>query len=59
MSRKAKLNTRLYFPDWEGVLSRSSLPPDRQESMAITIRWYLDSIVRGERPLRVRCSMNR
>ncbi|MDA1277603.1 MAG: hypothetical protein O2960_26685 [Verrucomicrobia bacterium] len=41
ISRKAKLNRRLYFPDWEGVLSRSSLLPNRHESMAITIRWNL------------------
>lgn len=51
MSRKGKLTTRLHFGDWEEVLSRSSVPPQRQESIAITIRWYLRWAKRARVPV--------
>ena len=41
MSRKAQHNGRVKFTDWETVLAQSEVPPHRQESMAITLRWYL------------------
>jgi hypothetical protein len=38
---KAQFASRLHFPDGAQFLQASDLPPRRQESTAITIRWYL------------------
>jgi integron integrase len=38
---QGKLRERFQFSEWDQALSQSSLPAYRQESMAITIRWYL------------------
>jgi Phage integrase, N-terminal SAM-like domain len=38
---QGELSARFQFTEWELVLSQSDLPPHRQESMAITLRWYL------------------
>jgi len=54
MSRKGKLNTRVHFNDWEAVLSQSPLPLHRQESMGITIRWYLSWAKRARVPVELR-----
>jgi len=51
MSRKARLNGRVHFSAWEAVLSQSDVPAHRQESMAITIRWYLSWAKRARVPV--------
>jgi len=38
---QGELSARFQFSEWELALSQSDLPPHRQESMAITLRWYL------------------
>jgi len=41
MSVKGKLSTRLEFHNWEVALEQRGVLAHRQESIAITIRWYL------------------
>lgn len=39
--QKARLAKTIHFVDWDRFLAASGLPSRRQESMGITIRWYL------------------
>jgi integron integrase len=48
---KPRFANRLHFPDWEPFLKASDVPAYRQESMAITIRWYLSWAKRARVPV--------
>lgn len=39
--QKARFAKTIHFVDWDRFLAASGLPAHRQESMGITIRWYL------------------
>jgi hypothetical protein len=49
---QGEVNARFQFPEWEQPLSQSGLPTHRQESMAITLRWYLSWAKRARVPVK-------